>query len=392
MLLKKDLQRVVQLLESASLSESDKQFLINYLNDPQSNELKISLYLDFLENAEQEQLSNPEFSERLLEKIHAEIGTERKKAPVFRFNWKWTAAAVLLGILGITAVQLLQPKPVPPIVKLEPAAPNEVPAPTISKAYITLSTGENLVIDSSKSGQLAIDANVQITKNNDGSIAYSGSSTAVTFNTLTNPRGSKPVSIILNDGTKVWLNTASSLTYPTAFTGTTREVSIIGEAYFEVSKNEAHPFKVKLGEKGTVTVLGTHFNINRYDDEQFTAVTLLEGSVRYETSPQQSVQLSPGQQANFNNGAAISVDKNVNIEAVMAWKNGLFYFNQADLGNVMRQIARWYDMDLEFKGAIPKRRFGGEMQRDLKLNEVLKLLETNKVKFKIEGKQITVFP
>ncbi len=190
--------------------------------------------------------------------------------------------------------------------------------------------------------------------------------------------------------------------YPAAFSGSSRPVEITGEAYFEVAKNPAQPFKVTVAGKGIVEVLGTHFNINSYADEQDTKVTLLEGSVKVAVlqSLQQPVTnatiIKPGQQAFYNTAKAatenIKIKNEVNIAAVMAWKNGYFNFENADLQTVMRQLSRWYNVQVIFQGNIPKRNFGGEMQRDLNLSEVLKLLEKNNVHFKIDGNKLNVMP
>jgi ferric-dicitrate binding protein FerR (iron transport regulator) len=197
--------------------------------------------------------------------------------------------------------------------------------------------------------------------------------------------------VVLADGSKVWLNAESSITFPTAFIGKERNVEIKGEAYFEVAHNAQMPFNVKV-KNMTVQVLGTHFNVNAYDDENWIKTTLLEGSIKVSKGSDSKI-IKPGEQAQTENGdnSLIAVQA-VDPDEVVAWKNGLFHFNNAGLPEVMHQLSRWYDVDVVYNGPVPKRKFGGEMQSNLKLSQVLELLEKNEVNFKIEGKKIIVMP
>jgi len=204
----------------------------------------------------------------------------------------------------------------------------------------------------------------------------------------------------------VWLNSESSIKYPVFFAGKERKVEISGEAYFEVLKDASKPFKVKINGSVEVEVLGTSFNINSYEDEPTIRTTLLEGSVSVREEPivgvntntnKLSVVLKPGQQAqmvvgdNSNNG--VRVVGAVDVDAVVAWKNGLFRFKGAELGAVMRQIARWYDVDVEYQGKLPDYPLVGNIPRNVPVSEILKLLElTGVVHFTIEGKKVTVTP
>jgi ferric-dicitrate binding protein FerR (iron transport regulator) len=182
-----------------------------------------------------------------------------------------------------------------------------------------------------------------------------------------------------------------------AFGATERQVEITGEAYFEVAK-KAQPFKVAVAGKGVVEVLGTHFNINSYQDETYTKVTLLEGSVKVYLQPNGAgaIAIQPGQQALYlsdqQKQTAIQVKNDIDLSAIVAWKNGYFNFDNSDLKSVLRQLSRWYNVDVVYQGNIPKRVFGGEMQRDLNLSEVLKILEKNNVHFKIETDKLIVMP
>lgn len=268
--------------------------------------------------------------------------------------------------------------------------PNDIIAPTATKAIITLANGQIVLLDSLHSGTLAIQGNVNVLKTADGQIVYNGSATTIEYNSLFNPRGSKVQPLTLSDGTKVWLNSESSIRFPTAFTGNERNVEITGEAYFEVAHEVARPFIVKDVNRGTaIQVLGTHFNVDTYSDEPAMKVTLLEGSVKVVKGTTINI-LKPGQQAQV--GATVKIISTVDIDEVMAWKNGRFQFNKASLQEVMRQLARWYDVEIVYEGKIAPQQFGGKMQRDLKLSEVLDGLAKSQVHFRIEGKKVVVMP
>lgn len=271
-------------------------------------------------------------------------------------------------------------------------APQDIKAPDASKAQITLANGDIIYLDSAGNGSLAQQGSVKLLKLANGEIAYEsefeGDVSAIQYNTLTNPRGSRVINLTLSDGTKVWLNAGSSITFPIVFTGNERNVSITGEGYFEVAHDAKKPFKVSKATM-EVVVLGTHFNVNAYDDESAIKVTLLEGAVKVNKLNHSAV-LKPGQQASISN--EIQVNSSVNINAVMAWKNGYFSFEETDLATLMRQIGRWYDVEIVYAGKIPERRFGGEISRNMNASQVLKILEESNVKFKVEQKKIIVLP
>lgn len=256
-------------------------------------------------------------------------------------------------------------------------------APGADKALLTLADGSVVALDSTGNGQIT-GGNTNIQQQG-GVLKYGASASAAGFNTLTTPRGGQ-FRVVLPDGTAVWLNAATSLRYPTAFDGNERVVTLRGEAYFEVAKNTAKPFRVQIDEHTAVEVLGTHFNIHAYSDENQISTTLLEGKVMMTNSDAslRRVVLNPGQQAIVNNDQ-LSVSKQVNIDQVMAWKNGMFNFEGMDLPSVLRQLSRWYDVEIVYEGKIPTRKFGGEMQRDLSLQQVLRILEKMDVKCRIEN-------
>jgi len=317
-----------------------------------------------------------------------------KVVPVRRIShlrkWGWAAASIIL-LLGIGSYFLLAKKEKQPTIADN--APMDVAAPTGNRAMITLADGTKVFLDNVGNGQLAQQGTIKLIKLANGKIAYqplgNGRGQSMAYNTLSNPRGSKVIDMQLSDGSHVWLNAGSSITYPVAFIGDSRKVELEGEGYFEVAKDAKRKFIVTANGVNT-EVLGTHFNINAFkDDGQDIKITLLEGSVKINKGNATGL-LKPGQQALVNN--EIKIESDVDLHLVMAWKNGYFQFDRASLQNVMKQISRWYDVDVVYEGYNQPREFAGEIQKDLSLSEVLKILEKNKVYFRIEGKKLRVMP
>ncbi len=221
----------------------------------------------------------------------------------------------------------------------------------------------------------------------DGALVYEGKGNAVVYNTMSTPKG-RQFQLTLPDGTKVWLNAASTIRYPTAFSGAERKVDITGEAYFEVTKGVT-PFVVNADNRAEITVLGTHFNVNSYSNEERLATTLLEGSVRV-SKGNTSRQIRPGEQALVTE--SVQVVSGVNTAQVVAWKDGLFDFDGASLEQVMRQLERWYDIEVVYKGKVPNITFWGGITKDVALADLLTGLKRSEVNFKIEGRQLIVLP
>jgi ferric-dicitrate binding protein FerR (iron transport regulator) len=196
--------------------------------------------------------------------------------------------------------------------------------------------------------------------------------------------------LVLPDGSRVWLNAASSIRYPTAFSGSRREVEITGEVYLEVAPDARRTFAVHTNGL-TIDVLGTSFDVNAYADEAVIRTTLLSGAVKIADGTRERV-LRPGDQAEVSKGGDIKVTDQVDVDQVMGWKDGYFTFNNTDLATVMREISRWYDVDIVYAGKVPDRKFGGAISRNNNASEVLKVLEESKVSFRIEGKKIIVLP
>jgi transmembrane sensor len=262
-------------------------------------------------------------------------------------------------------------------------------APGGNKAVLTLANGSTIVLDSAHNGVLAKQGNSIINKTGDGKLVYRASATADNevpqINTVTTPRGGQ-YHIVLPDGSDVWLNAASSISYPTIFNGKTRRVEITGEAYFEVTKNAAMPFIVK-SPRAEVDVLGTHFNIMAYADEDVMKTTLLEGAVKIIANGSSGI-LKPGQQAVLNNKDELSINNDADDE--IAWKNGLFQFRGADIRSIMRQAARWYNVDVVFEGKVPVKQYTGRISRNVKASALLNMLKYTGVNAIIEGNSIYI--
>ncbi|MEO9003111.1 MAG: FecR domain-containing protein [Ginsengibacter sp.] len=282
---------------------------------------------------------------------------------------------------------------------------HDVAAPAINKAVLTLADGSTIILDSAGIGSLAKQGNTIISKVDNGKISYKNNSSEaakIQFNTLTVPKGSKPMQIVLSDGSKVWVNVGSSITYPTVFAYNERKVKITGEVYFEVihlslkEEDKRVPFIVSavshLGDGNDVgiQVLGTHFNVNAYNDENSLKVTLLKGSVKVGQHEEKSIYIKPGQQAELNLKGQIGLNTDVDTDEVMAWKTNWFNFSSLTVPEIMRQIERWYDVSVGYENKVPDKHFSGIVSRSNNVSEVLKIMEQAGIKFKIEGRNITV--
>jgi ferric-dicitrate binding protein FerR (iron transport regulator) len=312
------------------------------------------------------------------------------------------AAAVLLIIVSTGGLYIwLQPTPkegqraMPAVVKRNGNG-NEL-SPGINNTTLTLANGSEIILDSSREGILAVEGKTRVIRNTNGTIEYSSTDNdhRLVYNTLAVPRGGDVVQVTLADGTKVWLNAASSLRYPVAFDTRERKVEVTGEAYFEVTHNPAIPFKVIKGNIG-VAVLGTHFNVNAYDEEEQLKVTLLQGAVTVSAANNGSADnktLAPGQQAVVTRKNEITVSRNTNEQVVMAWKNGLFYFDNTSIDVIIREMKRWYDVSIEYDPALKNLAFNGQISRYSNAAKVLKLLATTQsIHYRIDGRKIYLTP
>ncbi|WP_127132323.1 FecR family protein [Pseudoflavitalea rhizosphaerae] len=329
---------------------------------------------------EEKTMLEKEMQAKLLQEIRGE------EAPVIpmkrRFPVRWAAAAVLLITTAIAAYLYFRNTGADqPVI----AATEQTTPVSRDRAVLKLANGQELQLDSLHGKILQ---QQHLTVNNDSGMLHYNSNTTKPENHTLYTRNGTQYELQLPDGTHVWLNAASSITYPTIFTGNNRDVTITGEAYFEVARNKNMPFRVMANDM-QIEVTGTHFNVNTYTNEPFLTTTLLEGGVNV-TRNNNTVQLTPGQQSRSGADGKISVSNDVNTEEVMAWKNGYFHFESASLESIMRQVARWYDLQLVYEGAISKEKYFVIIKRNSSLQAVLKVLEANNVRFTIDGKKLTV--
>jgi transmembrane sensor len=330
---------------------------------------------------------------QIYSRIASTIKHNQEEKPIVRvrvLNWWWAAAAVVLLAAGTFAILNTGNKPEQTIAVSPKKAVKPI-VPGTNTAVLTLADGSTVILDKTANGLVARAGNVSIKKLKNGQLAYTadGSDQAVdpnALNTISVPRGGQ-YAIILPDGTNVWLNAESSLTYPVAFTGKQRKVVLKGEGYFEVAKDKDMPFTVHT-DNADVNVLGTHFNVNAYADDDNVKTTLLEGSVRLNGKGATTL-LIPGEQGIVADGGISK--KQVNVNQVVAWKMGYFVFRNDNIKDIMRQISRWYDVEVEFRGNMAGKTFGGTYSKNKDINELLKGLElTGTIHFKIEGRRIIV--
>jgi ferric-dicitrate binding protein FerR (iron transport regulator) len=383
-----------KLLSRSEWTSKEVQWLLRYLEDSEDTGLIQLMQKHFLDDLENAKEISPEVSSKLFKAIHDKIdseskGKKRRVIPLKRI----AIAASVIGLLLIS-VLLLNDK----IGKKETAKAetnhqrfkNDV-SPGGDKATLILADGSTIVLDETQNGTIAQQGNSKIIKL-DGKLSYdptNKNSREIVYNTISTPKGGQ-YQLELPDGSQVWLNATSSIHFPTSFTGTERRIEITGEAYFEIAKNPNMPFIVTVSNS-EVQVLGTHFNINAYNDEDNVKTTLLEGSVRFVNDGSINI-LKPGQQAQLTKEGTTKVVSDVNVDNVVAWKNGMFDFENASIETVMRQLSRWYDVEIEYKGKTDDL-FIAEMRRNIKLSDALKALElTGKVKFDIQDKKIIVMP
>ncbi|SEW52027.1 FecR family protein [Chitinophaga arvensicola] len=367
---------------AGAASEAEKNRLLQWYNA--YDEQALTAHLTVAENE-----TEAVMEERMRRRLQAATLPVKTDAKVRRINWKAAAAAVLLLIAaggGYYWLQHDQPVPL--------AENKTVILPGGDKATLTLADGTVVNLDSAGTGLVSVQGNTKVEKITHGQLIYKhedAPAAAVTYNVLRTPRGGQ-YKITLPDGTTVWLNACSSISYPTAFTGKERKVTITGEAYFEVAQDAQHPFKVKMNQM-EVLVLGTHFNINGYSDEGSIRTTLLEGAVLVNTATY-AVPLQPGQQSAVTpGGERVTGVRKVDVNSVIAWKNGYFSFEEADIPTVMRQLSRWYNIEVKYAGKVPDVAFTGEIGRSLSQDQLLKVLHQAGINFKItENRNIVIYP
>lgn len=398
---KNELLKLLRKYLQGKSSKSESAFVDKYYDYFE----KEADYVSKLTNEEQNKLGK-----ELLEGSWKKASSARTLTPLRSYYWMRMAASVAVilsigsGLFYISRNIFTKETVTENIIN-----PGNQILPGGNKAILTLADNSTVILDSAQNGLITNQGNTQIVKLADGQLSYDAGKekdSQIKYNTISTPVGGQ-YQLTLSDGTKVWLNAASSIRFPVAFSGKARNVFITGEVYFEVNPVSSNastikgnkgnvPFLVDVAGKGIVKVLGTHFNINSYSDEEAVETTLLEGRVSLtpaiagrgkEPSP---VMIIPGQQVLLHSDGMIQYNNNVNLEKVVAWKNGYFYFSSSSLQEVMSQMARWYSVEVVFEGKIISERFSGKIQRDLNLSEALKILEVNNIKFRIEGKKIFV--
>ncbi|MCK7553694.1 FecR domain-containing protein [Chitinophaga sedimenti] len=358
-----------------------QQEFYDLLKDPAQRDLLTATFLELTGDADLSLPMNP----ALLPILDNVMKTD-KPQPVLRvrrlYQWGWAAAAVLLLAAGGTYWMLAPHNNHPQTAAYKSL--KEV-KPGGDGAILTLANGQKVVLDSTADGVIAEQHGAEVVLK-DNEVSYAGTAQETSINTISTPKG-KQFRVQLPDGSKVWLNAASSIVYPTAFTGSHREVEITGEVYFEIAQNAQQPFRVKFGKR-SIDVLGTAFNINAYADEPVAKATLLSGSIRIN----QEKIMTPGQQAvidNSNDQLTVTNDLDTNDE--IAWKNGLFVMRSTDLPALLRQLSRWYDIDIRVQGQLPKREFGGKLTKDMDLAAIMEVLSAYGIHSRLERGTLIIF-
>jgi transmembrane sensor len=334
--------------------------------------------------------------EKLSIRLNQSIREQKSiKLNIFWLNWKIVApiAAILLITIYLAVHQFSSDKP-KAVLAAKAKSSDEVKdiVAGSANAVLTLSTGESIKLDGTKNGVISTDGSSNISKSGNGLVvsakAKGNLSDHEPLNKIVIPRGGK-YDITLPDGTRVWLNSSSSLSFPNAFEGPDRKVLLTGEAYFEVASNKQKPFKVNVAGKQEVEVLGTHFNVSAFEEDQNITTTLLEGAVKVNTSKFQTL-IKPGEMA-VNNLKTKPRIVQADLDEVMAWKNDMFIFNNENITSIMKKISRWYDVDVTYEGDMTALNFEGNYSRSKGLKSLLKNISlTDKVRFVMIERRITV--
>lgn len=370
--------------KTATTAEVDE--LMEAVEDSRHDEALKSLLTELWEQHHSDR--QPISKEKGNETLRAILQQERVMKPV-RGNKRWWPAAAAAAVLIFIASYYWMGNQMSANEEIE-----ELPAPYVikpggNKAVLTLADGSHIELDSSREGTLTTQGSALVVNNSSSILTYGANKNSTgeqVYNTLSTPRGGQ-YCLVLSDGTKVWLNANSSIRFPATFNGDTRSVSIKGEAYFEVAKNKAKPFLVTAKE-ATIAVLGTHFNIMAYEDESMMTTTLLEGAVKVSKGDRFKI-LKPGVQAQILEDGIMKTEV-VDVDEEMAWKNGWFNFNSWDIQRIMRQISRWYDIDVVYEGKMPTGHYSGIVSRENNISQVLQIMKAGGVDFKIEGRRIIV--
>lgn len=362
------INKIAYLIRKGKATAEEKSFFECWYNDQDNDSLEVPE--GYIDNVDV-----------LKSRMHAQVmheikSTKKPKSIINQFPWKFTiAAAIVLVFLFVgykfISIQIIKD------VNLLSSDFNIKPGK--NAATLTLADGQVIVLSDVESGRIALEGNMSIYKTIDGRLMYESNSNFIgedLLNTVSTSRG-ETYSVTLPDGTQVWLNSESSVKYPVAFSSSERIIELHGEAYFEVKPNKEIPFKVKSSNQ-VVEVLGTSFNVSAYSDESMIKTTLVEGSVRVQYNGE-NIQLAAGQQAQVRKQNQTLHAVEADIEEAIAWKNGYFRFKDETIGSVMRKIARWYNVDVVFRGNITKEKFNGTISRSKEIEEVIEMLEATRV-------------
>jgi ferric-dicitrate binding protein FerR (iron transport regulator) len=381
------------LTNSLTASEQEELVAMSRLQEHRVA-LEEMITADMQENAFGEE-EDPALKQQMFDQLETRIAEWEatpavRTTPVRKLLIRFAAVAAVVAALSAGYYFLLQDKKVRQQ-NAEKRSQENI-APGSNKATLTLADGSTIALDDSKEGNLTTQGGVKVMKLDSGMLAYKAPASGgkMVFNTITTPRGGQ-FQLLLSDGSHITLNSASSLKFPTAFNGESREVILTGEAFFEVTEDAAKPFRVKAGET-TVEVLGTSFNIMSYTNEPLQSTTLVEGTVKLNALGLAQI-LRPGEQAVLNYQSNRVQVRSADVEEAIAWKNGKFQFVKKNINTIMRQIERWYDVDVEFKGDFSDVVLSGVVSRKEHVFQLLEALEeTGDVHFQTTGKHITALP
>lgn len=384
------LKKLLDAFLEETISRAELQELLELISQYQGNLQELLSETDlerFIQGTSQEQHLDTATSERIHHQLLTNIRQQDLIQPshkIHRTRWMMSAAAILLLILAgiyFQAIHKTTPKNQELITSTRDVAP-----PSLNQAYIKLSDGTQIALSDLEKGAITDQGIVELEKNQHGQLIYKtidqASKGKTGLHTVFNPKGSKLIQMRLSDGSLVWLNAGSSITYPVQFSDNQRVVAMEGEAFFEITTNPSKPFIVNNGTTA-ITVTGTQFNVNAYEDEEAVRISLLEGSVKINAANHTSL-LKPGEQLSVGE-SSVTLTRQVDMDHVMAWKNGLFSFNQAGLRSIMRTIARWYNIEVVYEGQISDDKYEGQISMDTKLSEVLELLELNHIGYEIDN-------
>ncbi len=372
------LDLLLQKYKNGHLTDSEKEELDNWFHSLNLGDKNMESWL-----------AEESLPDQLFRGFKTQLAQTHRSGRLVWFRRVAAAAVVLLALSFVAAWYFSRHQA---IQQLTHNHVQDIPPGSI-KATLTLGNGKKIILSAVKKGRLAMEGGAEINKEADGQLTYRNaaalSAPDTTINTMSTPIGGQ-YNLVLADGTRIWLNASSSVRYPTVFNGTVRQVEVTGEAYFEVAHNAAKPFKV-LSNGQQIEVLGTHFNVNAYRDEDVVTTTLLQGRVRVANITGAQI-LSPGQQTVVYAGGKgmIKLVEDADTDEAVAWKDGYFQFNQADVHQVMRQLSRWYDIHVSYRNPSSKREFQGAIQRNLRLSQVLRILEKSNMHFMVNGKEVMV--